>query len=116
MLVLVGVFAWVILRPSSESKARTQMTGTTAGYTYAEINAEPWATVTAVSPVSAAAQSIVGQQTPLRVKLPPGRYSVTLLGPNREAKQVDVRDWRFPFTASAIVDRQNRVLRSWFHL
>jgi hypothetical protein len=90
VLVLVGVFAWLVLRPSPESEARPQTTGATAAYTYAEINAEPWATVTAVSPVSAAAQSIVGQQTPLRVKLPPGKYSVMLLGPNREAKQVDI--------------------------
>ncbi len=90
VLVLVGVFAWVFLRPSSESKARSQTQGATVGDTYAEINAEPWATVTAVTPVSGEAQSILGQETPLRIKLPPGKYSVTLLGPNHEAKQVDI--------------------------
>jgi inner membrane protein len=31
------------------------------------------------------------------------------------AKRVDVRDWRFSFTATAIVDRANRVLSSSFH-
>jgi len=31
------------------------------------------------------------------------------------AQRVEVRDWRFSFTASAIVDRTNRVLSSSFH-
>lgn len=31
------------------------------------------------------------------------------------ARRVDVRDWRFPFTASATVDGSNRVLSSSFH-
>jgi len=31
------------------------------------------------------------------------------------AHRVEVRDWRFPFTASAIVDQSNRVLSSSFH-
>jgi tetratricopeptide (TPR) repeat protein len=88
VLVLVGVFVWLILRPSAESPAHP--TQTIASYSYAEINAEPWATVIAVSPASGDAQSIVGQTTPLRVKLSPGQYSVTLRGPNREEKRVDV--------------------------
>jgi len=89
-LVLVCVMVWLFVRPSSESKTQPKTPGATANSTYAEINAEPWATVTAVTPASAETQSIVGQETPLRVKLPPGQYSVTLLGPNREAKQVDI--------------------------
>ena len=58
--------------------------------TYAEINAEPWATVTAVTPANGDAQSIIGQATPLRVNLPPGDYNVTLQGPNHETKQVEI--------------------------
>ena len=87
VLVLVGVFTWLILRPSPEGQTHPKPM---AGASYAEINAEPWATVTAVTPASGEALSIVGQATPLRVKLPPGQYKVTLLGPNHEAKQVDV--------------------------
>jgi tetratricopeptide (TPR) repeat protein len=88
VLVLVGVFVWVIMRPGAESPAPPKQT--VESYAYAEINAEPWATVTGITPASGDAQSMVGQTTPLRVKLPPGQYSVTLLGPNREEKRVDV--------------------------
>jgi len=95
--LVLGALVWYFLRPKPEAPAHT---AAVAGYTYAEINAEPWATVTAVIPAGGDApsgagqeivgQEIVGQETPLRVKLPPGKYSVTLLGPNREAKQIDV--------------------------
>ena len=88
VLMLVGVFVWVIMRPGVESPSHPRPPS--AGYSYAEINAEPWATVTGIMPASGDAQSMVGQTTPLRVKLPPGQYSVTLRGPNREEKRVDV--------------------------
>ncbi len=87
-MVLVGVFVWLILRPGVESPTRPAQT--VASYSYAEINAEPWATVTAVTPASGDASSIVGQTTPLRVKLAPGQYRITLQGPNHEVKPVDV--------------------------
>jgi tetratricopeptide (TPR) repeat protein len=89
VVVLAGVLAWLKLQPGSESKA-PQKPAAVASYTYAEINAEPWATVTAVTPVSGDAQQIIGQQTPLRVKLPPGEYSVTMQGPNHQEKRVDI--------------------------
>jgi hypothetical protein len=89
LVVLVVVFAWLSLRPKAESTGNPKTPGA-ASYTYAEINAEPWATVTAVTPASGDAQSIVGQSTPLRVKLPPGEYTVTLQGPNHDTKDVDV--------------------------
>jgi len=87
--VVLVVLAWVFLRPKPASTGNPK-TPVVAGYTYAEINAEPWATVTAVTPASGDAQSIVGQATPLRVKLPPGHYKVTLQGPNHDIKDVDV--------------------------
>ncbi|HZW05305.1 MAG TPA: serine/threonine-protein kinase [Candidatus Nitrosotalea sp.] len=101
VLVVAGVIVWVIMRPSQRSQVQSQGQSQNqtkvqprapgaAGYTYAEINAEPWATVTAVSPANGEAQSVVGQATPLRVKLPPGQYSVTLRGPNHEEKKVNV--------------------------
>jgi hypothetical protein len=93
-LIVVGLVVWLMMRPGSESQSRTKTAGAgaavVASYTYAEINAEPWATVTDVAPSSGEAPSIVGQATPLRVKLPPGQYTVTLQGPNHEQKRVDV--------------------------
>jgi serine/threonine protein kinase len=92
VVVMVAVFGWLIVRPKSEdeSRAKPPTPGATTAVTYAEINAEPWATVTAVAPANGDAQSIVGQATPLRVKLPPGQYSVTLQGPNHEQKKLDL--------------------------
>jgi len=92
VLALVGVLVWLFVRPSSVSEPRQTpaVAAPVASYTYAEINAEPWATVMSVSPVSGDAAGVVGQQTPLRVKLPPGQYRVTLQGPNHQTKQVDV--------------------------
>jgi len=31
------------------------------------------------------------------------------------ANRVEVRDWRFPFTADAVFDRSNRLVSSSFH-
>jgi len=42
-------------------------------------------------------------------------WRVTPLDDPQGARRVDVRDWRFPFTASVVVDASNRVLASSFH-
>jgi serine/threonine protein kinase len=90
--VLIAVLAWLFARPKSESASHPKppVQGNATVVTYAEINAEPWATVAALTPASGDAQSIIGQTTPLRVKLAPGEYTVTLQGPNHEEKQVEV--------------------------
>jgi serine/threonine protein kinase len=89
-ILVITVFIWLRVRPKSESASDTkaQPPVAVASITYAEINAEPWATVTAVTPTNGDAQNIIGQVTPLRVNLPPGEYQVTLQGPNRERKQI----------------------------
>ncbi len=91
-LVVVGVVAWWAMRPGATTQGQPKAAsgGAVAGYTYAEINAEPWATVSAFSPANGDAANAVGQMTPLRVKLPPGKYTVTLQGPSHELKQLEV--------------------------
>jgi inner membrane protein len=42
-------------------------------------------------------------------------WHVTPLADPEGARRVDVRDWRFPFTASAVVDASNDVTASSFH-
>ena len=42
-------------------------------------------------------------------------WRVTPIPEPEDGKRVEVTDWRFPFAANAIADRQNHVLRSWFH-
>jgi tetratricopeptide (TPR) repeat protein len=88
--LLAMVLVWLFVRPGPQSQSHATAPGAVSGYSYAEINAEPWATVTAIDPANSDAQKIIGQQTPLRAKLPPGHYSVTLQGPNHEQKQVSV--------------------------
>ena len=91
-VVLLGALVWILVkpRPVSEPRQAAAVAVPVAASTYAEINAEPWATVTSVTPASGDAASMVGQVTPLRVKLPPGQYRVTLQGPNRQTKQIDI--------------------------
>ncbi len=89
--ILVGVVLWLFLRPRPESHATVKPAGTAVtNFTYAEINAEPWATLTDLTPANGEAQSVVGSVTPLRVKLPAGQYILTLEGPNHEQKQVEM--------------------------
>jgi serine/threonine protein kinase len=91
-VVLVGVLVWIFVRPhlASEPRQAPAVSVPVAASTYAEINAEPWATVTGVTPATGDAASMVGQTTPLRVKLSPGQYRVMLQGPNRQTKQIDI--------------------------
>jgi hypothetical protein len=42
-------------------------------------------------------------------------WRVTPMPEPEGARRVEVRDWRFPFTASVTVDASNRVLSSSFH-
>jgi len=90
VVLVAAVAVWMMRRRPAENTAGPVQTVATSSYSYAEINAEPWATVTAVSPASGDAASAVGQTTPLRVKLAPGQYRITLQGPNHEVKPVDV--------------------------
>jgi tetratricopeptide (TPR) repeat protein len=84
-LVLVGVLLSLFLyrsapRPPVNLSVQTPATK----YTYAEINAEPWATLKEITPSAGEAQSARGSKTPLRIKLPPGQYNIELEGPNHE--------------------------------
>ncbi len=42
-------------------------------------------------------------------------WQVIPLSDPEGARAAQVRDWRFPFTAGAVVDQSNHVLSSWFH-
>jgi len=42
-------------------------------------------------------------------------WSVTPVAEPEGTQRVDVRDWRFPFTASVVVDQSNQVLSTSFH-
>jgi serine/threonine protein kinase len=94
--VFVIAVLWLIFRPATslQSQPQSQPPSTpsvvTSNYTYAEINAEPWAVVKEITPVSAETQSAIGSPTPLRIKLAPGQYSVTLEGPNHERKRAEI--------------------------
>lgn len=92
-MLLIAVVVWLAIRPKPEIARPVPNAGgaiTATNYTYAEINAEPWGTVKAVEPAKGEAQSVIGSETPLRVKLPPGQYSITLDGPNKVEKRVEI--------------------------
>lgn len=88
VLVLVAVVLWFVVRPkNARVPVNPPLPIQTAKYTYAEINAEPWATLRAIDPGGEETQNALGSTTPLRIKLPPGQYSIVLEGPNHERAQ-----------------------------
>ena len=91
-VVLLAALVWIFVKPRPVSGPRQApaVAAPVGSLTYAEINAEPWATVTGITPASEDVANVIGQTTPLRVKLPPGQYRVTLQGPNRQTKQIDI--------------------------
>lgn len=59
--------------------------------TYVQVNAVPWATVTSISATDRRFALNLNQQTPLRVPLAPGQYTITLAGPGGEQRVKQVR-------------------------
>jgi len=69
-------------------------------------------------PDPAPAMEAARQTGPFRAMQNFALYPLWSLSPADQpegATRVELRDERFPFAATAIVDRSNRVLRSWFH-
>ena len=85
-VVLVAVVVWLAVRPKTETLSPKPPPP--LAFTYAEINAEPWATLRELTPQNGDAKSAIGLATPLRIKLPPGGYKLTLEGPSHELKQL----------------------------
>ena len=120
VVLLFAVFIWLIVRPKPEILTRTKPAPVEVqpAYTFAEVNAEPWGTIKAVvlsngSAASGDAASSVGLQTPLRLKLPPGDYNITLEGPHHERKQAQITVPQQGGTSCFVVFRKpdlNRIL------
>jgi tetratricopeptide (TPR) repeat protein len=58
--------------------------------TYVQINAEPWGTVKEIVTSEGKSLSRPDEQTPARLSLPRGRYTVTMSGPTGETKQLQL--------------------------
>jgi tetratricopeptide (TPR) repeat protein len=93
-IVLIVAVLFVTFRPGTASQPQPASPSTpapiTPSYTYAEINAEPWGVVREITPGNAETRSAIGSSTPLRIKLQPGKYTITLEGPNHERKGAEV--------------------------
>jgi serine/threonine protein kinase len=88
-VVLLAVVGWLAVRFKLEtSSPKPAPPPLVSKPTYAAINAEPWATLREITPENGDAKSAIGLATPLRIKLPPGGYKLTLEGPNHELKQL----------------------------
>ena len=62
--------------------------------TYVQVNAVPWGTITSINSTDSKFLLNLNQETPLRVPLAPGEYTVNLKGPSGEQriKQIRVSD------------------------
>ncbi|HET7442140.1 MAG TPA: protein kinase [Terriglobales bacterium] len=58
--------------------------------TFAVINAEPWGTIKAVIPANGDPARALNSQTPLRLDLPAGRYTVKVDGPKGEKQELEI--------------------------
>jgi inner membrane protein len=79
---------------------------------------DPGAGTEFFKPDPAPAMEAARQTEPFRVMQNFSLYPLWALSPADQpegATRVELRDERFPFAATAIVDRSNHVLRSWFH-
>ncbi len=91
-VMLAAVLIWMSVRPEKKSASQVKQpaaVNTTSAH-YVEVNAEPWATITSITPATADAPNLIGQVTPLEISLPPGQYTLTLQGPNHQQKQIDI--------------------------
>jgi hypothetical protein len=79
---------------------------------------DPAAGTVIFTPPPGPAMEAARQANPVAVFLRFAQYplwSVTALDSPEGAHAVEVRDWRFPFGAQALVDSSNRVISSSFH-
>lgn len=99
MVILGALTYWIATRPKNENIAKTTpaVSNSTAPDApaaipspYAEINAEPWATVRKVANPKGDVVRALNDPTPLRVELPPGQYQITLEGPDGQQKHLPV--------------------------
>jgi len=78
MVVLAMLGASLLLHRSAPQPAL-------APDAYVEVIAQPWATVKSLTSTGANGKVIpVNEQTPVRVKVPAGEYTITLVGPNSQ--------------------------------
>ena len=76
------LICWLIVAPKWPNH-RSQLT-------YVQINAEPWGTVKEIISSEGKSLSRPDEQTPARLSLPRGRYTVTMSGPTGETKQLQL--------------------------
>ena len=59
--------------------------------TYIEINAVPWGTVKTITPTGGGKAIEVNEQTPIRVPVPEGEFTVVVAGPDGTEKSETVK-------------------------
>jgi len=73
------------------SASRPEKPAVAAVTTYVEINAEPWGTIKKITTAEGRTVSQDTQQTPMRLTLPPGQYTIAMSGPNGETQTSHVQ-------------------------
>ena len=89
-LAILAIAAVVTVLAVGGYFAYQRSAGPGADDAYIEIHAVPWGRVKTVTSVDGKVIMAVNEQTPLRVKVPPGTYTVVVAGPNGEERSEEV--------------------------
>jgi len=90
VLAIVAVVAVLVLGIGGYV-AYKKIAGPPAATTYIEVNGIPWGTVKSVTSADGKVSLTPGEQTPLRIAVPPGDYKVVVDGPDGQEQSLDVK-------------------------
>jgi len=87
-LLIAVVAGWLFVWPKLGQPGKRTLLSP-AG-TYAQINAEPWGTVKEIRSPDGRALVAPNEPTPVRLRLPPGRYTALLGSPNGDERELAI--------------------------
>ena len=90
-VMMIGIALAAVVLAVGGYFAYQKMFGTAPATTYIEINAVPWGTVKTITPAGGGNAIEVNQQTPIRVPVPEGEFTVVVAGPNGTEKSETIK-------------------------
>ncbi len=106
--MVLGAMALIVLLAAGYF-AFQRSAGSGVSAHHIEIHALPWGTVKSVTSADGKINIAVNQQPPIRVNVPPGRYTVLITGPEGEEKSEEVTVYENqPGRCNAVFEKQRQ--------
>ena len=90
-VMMIGIALAAVVLAVGGYFAYQKMFGVAPATTYIEINAVPWGTVKTITPAGGGSAIEVNQQTPIRVPVPEGEFTVVVAGPDGTEKSETIK-------------------------